>query len=862
MAINLLKNSEFYNIEYPVGLPHKELSRQELFSLASISGGSFSVDSLSYFGFQANLKTPFYCKDFTLLHEEAPVVGYAFIRRDSYHEWKSVPVEVNTGKVYVNFNLTKPDHAQLVYQFKFILANVHTSAIDIYGAELLSVDYPIGFDYSEFSLVATSRANLPISVRNNCIQKTSQDIRVLPIFSDDYQQDSVYMLTESGKEDSEKYNIQRGFRFPEDAGWERGRISEWYDDSQGEIVSTMMESDRGLVVSGTAPSGVWTSPVIYLPDEDMISMYVYTENMGDSGYLGDDYRKISQLVEVRGSDVSPEPNFLINSWTQRLLTIDNQRFDYQKSIALPARRLSYISAQTIPDSKDAFWTANREICPHGIKESRPYILGRSKRMYVRGDGEVLASSPEKDDGEGWEFAHRGYQEGIPFREFGDINSYWNAGQVISLMGNFSTTYCESSFASDTKWFHQVVASESDSSDWEEGKFIGGKLIGVYPLVYHFAYDRGSMFGLGLRNEEVSFTTLGSITMAVDSHPNEWINIVGILYPWAGTERYMCLYYTHTRNYWPYESKLLGIYGVGETPCEEGWAVCKCKLTGGFWLHVGYMHRFITKYSLDGDEVATNRVNYGFSSLVQTTDPKGLWAIRNDAIYWYSENNNGELTEEFSITYSGFKFLQAGEVDENNNLWLVDRDTSIVYRINFGSRSIDYEKTIPYTVAVWPHPRDGTAYLYSSFNAGTFSTAVKKIEVDDPYGYVSTVMALPELPISDYSGVQFMGRSVKSYMRPSINDPIWGTNDDITLDWQVYPNASLTLPKGRYKQVRVTLNRSDLSSEPVLSKIRIPKSMVLSQLPYGEEREIYINPHLRYNKQHGYFNTNLVVWWPH
>ena len=291
-------------------------------------------------------------------------------------------------------------------------------------------------------------------------------------------------------------------------------------------------------------------------------------------------------------------------------------------------------------------------------------------------------------------------------------------------------------------------------------------------------------------------------------------------------------------------------------------MCKCKETGGFWSHVGYLTRIINKYDWEGDLVYSSRCNYHFNSICETTEPAGLWCVRNDAVYWYSESEAG-LTEEFSVTSPSFKYLQMGGVDNYNNLWVVDRDSSTVYRIKFSSRSIDYEMEIPYTVAVWPHPRDGSAYLYSSFNAATFSTAINRIESDDPYGYIEPIAALPELPISDYSGVQFMGRALESYLKPSVNDPVWGTADDVSLEWQTYPNASLALPGGKYKQFRITLARGDVNTtSPKLTKIRIPKSLVLNQVPYGESSEIYINPHLRYNKKYGHFDSELIVWWPH
>lgn len=859
MSINILKKSAIESSEDSVGLPCKNLSRDELRKIAGLSNGSISIPSLTYISFTVNLITPFYCRSFSAETSTGTSIAYAYLQRDQYARLDPVPIDKANGTFSLNFNQILPDHAQLIYKFKFTLINLDASSMELYSTALWTVNYPIDFDYTSFSLVASSQGNFPIKIYNKSVQRLPQDIRILPMFSNDYEADAVYTVTSGGKNDPDKYSIHKGYRIPEDAPWTSGRISE-----QSAGVPSLRLDGRSLTLSGTVTSGTWTSPVLYLADPDMISMYVYADGVDDDAYINKDFQTVDSLVEVRGGDSSPLPNFLISNWTQRLYTYTGR----QSSLSLPSRRPGYLDYQSVPSPTASFWAPYpkvQECGPPGQNVGfRPFIVGRSKRMYVKGDGTVLAQAPIENDSETfWEYGHRGTNIGIPYREFGDINSFWNVGHLTSLLGqwapNKSNYTCGLPYMSaPSLWHRMTFASESDSSDWAKGRDVSGKLKLVYPYYWHY-----EEYNFGISNEPIYCEPLGSFTMAVDSHPNEWVSLSSIMYPWGSSNKFMSIYYTHLRNFWVSETKLIGSYGIGQVPADEGWAVCKAQSDNGFWLHVGYNVRIIDRYDMNGDKVASTRVNYGFNALRETTDPLGLWALRNDRIYWYRSDSEGNLTEEFSIYNSTFKYLQMGDVDASNNLWIIDRDTSTIFRVNFSSRSIDYQKEIAFVVGIWPHPRDGTAYVYKSFDASTFSTAIGQIDVSDPYGYVETLTVLPEIPLSDSSGVQFQGRVLQSYLNPSINDPVWGTDDDLTLDWQTYPNASLNLPAGKYKQFRITLNRTSPAGDaPVLRKIRVPKSLVLKQIPYDSYGNVYINPHLRYSKKYGKFNTELVVWWPH
>ena len=850
MSINILTLSEIYSTADDVGLPNQYLQRSDLEIIAGFTIGSVAIPSLYYGSFLVELHTPFYCKDFELAVSSGLSICYVQFKSKATAGWVDAIVTKSNSIFRVDFNSTLPDHAQLIYQFKCTYINLTQDVSYIYGAQLLTVDYPIGFDYAEFSIAASSQANAPITITNNSVQGAVRDIRVLPIYSGNYAQDAVYMLTASGRDDTDRYHLQRGYRFPEDSGWGMGRLSP----------SGINYDANGLTLTGTALSGTWTSPVVYIPDTDYISLYLYGDRLSDTAYIGSNYQSIETLVETRASTTCPEPNFLISSWTQRLYTNPGQ----YETLSLPARRPSFIGYQGPSGPTAAYWMPNMSgRCGNfSVVSPCPFILGRSKRMYIKGDGTVLAEAPTGNDlSAQWEYGHRGYTQGIPYKEYGDINSFWNAGHFISLLGRWSPEtggVCAVGRSSaEANWYRMTFASETDNSNWAEGRAAGDKLVQTLPYAGHF-----NTYSFGVAQESLWSEPLGSYTMAVNQSPNEWISVACVLYPWGSDTMYMSLYYTHIRNFWAIQSIYLGSYSVGDAPCDEGWAVCASQ-DGGFWVHVGYMDEIITKYDINANVINTTSVYYDFKDIVETTDPLGLWAIRIDSVYWYQQNNDGSLTETFSIQNDMFSYLQSGGIDNLNNLWLIDRDTSIVYRINFASRGIDYSRAIPYTVALWPHPRDGTAYLYTSFNPDTFSTSVSHIDVNDPYGYMETIAVLPEFPLSEYSGAYIKGKVTQSYMAPAIDDPVWGVNDGMTLGWQEYPNTSLTLPGGDYKQFRITLQRTSPSiPSPVVQKVRIPKSLVLQGVPYLGSSQVYINPHLRYNNSYGHFMADLMVWWPH
>jgi hypothetical protein len=506
---------------------------------------------------------------------------------------------------------------------------------------------------------------------------------------------------------------------------------------------------------------------------------------------------------------------------------------------------------------DPFWVLPRQTECHEMEilpAPLPHVVGRSKRLYVKGDGEILSVAPSSTNSNvGWEYATRSVTIGFPYRELGDINDYWNVGQYINLLAKRETARCidESSAAS---WHNMTFYSSVSTGMWEKGRSLTDYVSELAPHGLHFQ----DFADIGYEGVHMFWESLGSYTLAVPNQFNEWVVIFAELYPChVEYTRYISVYYLRIRNYWVAEKKFLGAYSVGYSPAEEGWAVCKS--SEGFWLHIGYLDRVIGKYNFDGELMYFSQVDFSFNSIYETKTQAGLWAIRNDQIYWY-EDTGSELIEQFTITNSKFIFLQTGGTDAEDNLWLLDRDSSTVYRVNFASRIIDYDSSFSFVAGVWPHPHDRSVFLYTSFNADTFSTSIDRVWLDDPYGYRDLVCHLPEVPLSDLTGVQFMGKVGSSYITPSQEDPNWG-NHSHGIEWQTMSNASLGLSDGKYKQFKFNLNRiSEDNGSVRLNKIRIPKPLILSNVPYGFGREVHINSHLRYLAETVNENLDLVAWW--
>jgi hypothetical protein len=854
MSVNMLKHASLSNVSSYTGLPRRTLTRGEMKSLIGITTSSgILVPSLTYIGLEVTLHRSFFCKDSTFTIANGS--DYHFqtscnIIRQQNESWLDVPVTFSGGVFRVDFNNVLPDMAQLIYKLQFTYVNLSITNSVLHSWDLLSVDYPMDYNYAEFSIAASSYNNAPISVSQQSIQGTNQDIRVMPIYSGDYTLDRTFVITASGKEDPDKYHIDRGMNIPDSVPWTSG------------VFDNTMVSGRYLTLSGTATSGSWWSPAIYVSDPNFVSLYLYAENESENSGLERDWLSVNQVLDVRASDETPLPNFLINQWTYRLYTMPDAYGYLSLDRPTPEKRQVTSTTQEGYAPTDAYWQQDMELCyePGKIEFPIPYIYGRSDRIYMKGDGTIIAeTAPDRH-----QIAARDCKTGISYKIFGSINKYWNAATFIGTMGDgYGIPHTDGL----TLYNRLTLATPLDDSLWNSGKDVGSTFLSqLYPFKLFGCFSE-----LGVAPPPPYFDYIGSTTIPKPKHPNEWIVITAIMTPLdVGAEKYMQIYLLNVRNGWTYENKLLGIYGISQAPVDEGYAICPCSSAsddeGGFWMHVGYSSNTIGKYTGDGFLINEYQVLRGYNALKESPEPGCLWAIRNDGVFYYKENTSTSdptLDVQFKVELDAFQYLQSGDVDDAGNLWVVDRDTATVYRINLSSRSVDYTNHIPYAMGVWPHPTDGSAFVYVGFHPDSFTTVIKKVWVGDPYQTEEVVTEVPTMPLSDWSGVQFTGKLSGNYISPGVNDPIFGTNDKVTLAWQPYVNTSLTIPPGKYKQFKLTFQRNSLGIDsPRVGKIRIPLPLILNNVPFKGSANFYVNPHLRYDIKTGDFSMNLLTWWEH
>lgn len=849
MSINLLKQSRISNFDDTFTYSTRRvLSADELLSIKTESL-SLMLPSLNYLGLEINLNATFLIASFSLVTTSDLFMLKGWYRILPNKEWKFIQGQCVGGLAKLNFTDALPAFAENVIDLRIVGQSLSPSSITLSNFRLDSVDYPVDFNKQSFSVEVGTALNSPLRIYNRSMDGLSKNIKVYPPFSGNYELDSSLIITKSGS--SSEYHLTRGINIPEQVPWAAG-FSSTVPTISGDRYQLALEySGRNLTLISGCISGTWISPVIYTPDEDYLTLYWYTDGENDNTYIG--LGEGRGEIEYRTSDVSPLPNFLITNWTPKLYS--NTLYG-SLAIDRPSRRVSSVTALPTLNANDPFWELPRQTeCHemHIVPSMVPHVLGKSRRLYVKGDGELIAGAPNQIDlKQGWEYATRAVTIGLPYREFGDINDYWCAGQYISLLGRRQTARCVKNTPA-ASWHNMTFSSLYDSSYWEKGRNLAIYMKGVYPHGLHFQ----DFVDIGYEGIQMYWVSLGSYTLAIPNQYNEWVVIFAELYPChLEFDRYMCLYYLRVRNFWIIESKFLGAFSVGASPADEGWAVCKD--VDGFWVHVGYLDRVIGKFTWDGDMLYLNQVDYAFNGICATVTQAGVWAVRNDQIYWYRDTGS-ELVETFTIINEEFKYLQIGGVDAQDNLWLLDRDSATVYRINFSNRVIDYDSSFAFVAAIWPHPHDRSVFLYTSYNSDSYSTSVDRVWLDDPYGYRETVCYLPEVPISDLTGVQFMGKVGSTYITPSPNDINWG-NHSGGIQWQKLTNASLGLAEGMYKQFRFNLNRlSESDTSMQLSKIRIPLPLTLEDVPYGFGKDITFRSHLRYLTKVINENFDIIAW---
>jgi hypothetical protein len=296
----------------------------------------------------------------------------------------------------------------------------------------------------------------------------------------------------------------------------------------------------------------------------------------------------------------------------------------------------------------------------------------------------------------------------------------------------------------------------------------------------------------------------------------------------------------------------------------------------YWLHYAcdYSIQYFKTLLVNGPTVEKefDSIERKFNFMVEAgegTPTRGFWGITQTAIYWYSYNG-AVLTEEFGITADGrgdFKRIHHGCVDYMNNLWFVDLATERVVRVNYRTRSVDYSRVVPGVSSVTCDPYDNSAYLYV-LRAPEFPAqdCIKLVHVGD-YDYLEpeVVCSVPNISVLESFNINLVGRSTSpmGYYDVLPEDPLWGEGPG-SIPWINYSAASPTLPKGIYKQLKLTLRRSDLgAASPEIEYLRIPAPAIINKIPWKGYKDIFVDTIPRsqnYDLTAGTHTLDLLVWW--
>jgi hypothetical protein len=274
------------------------------------------------------------------------------------------------------------------------------------------------------------------------------------------------------------------------------------------------------------------------------------------------------------------------------------------------------------------------------------------------------------------------------------------------------------------------------------------------------------------------------------------------------------------------------------------------------------------YSLDSD--------YNFKKLVEIPNNEfsGFWAFTASGIYLYEEDytfGTAVLNQRCELNYSSinttsFSELHCGSCDSLGNLWAVDIQQDRLVRVNINrvlkgiEQPIDYDNTVDGILGVVPHPTDSTAYvLISDSQDNPGLDVLRMVSAGQSVGALGKLLCeIPGFCSAPYKyGVHFTGRVYSGVHPVSSGDTMWGTG---TGEWKPYLLGQ-PLPRGRYKQLKITFSRSSTSvTSPHLQHIRIPDPLQLEPIDRLQKLPIAIKTTLDKTKTTGDYSAELRIWW--
>jgi hypothetical protein len=675
-----------------------------------------------------------------------------------------------------------------------------------------------------------------ISIFNNNRSGTMANARVLPRFSGNYHLDRTIRISE----DTINWGtIEDGVRFPEDYPWEMGKM-----------VDTRVSEDQ-VFLSDTEVSGTWRSPVIEVLDPSSTAAYVYVKNIQyDQAYINEDYVSINNIMKVRSSYEKPMQLFMATAvnteneagtqapWKAVLFRSDGNpvhtiRYSPGPTVHVyNGINVGALDAMSQPRPPRRYWS-----------NSQPYL---------------------------WQF-------------YGALDARGFAGLTLGLQWKVIYGDVESVEYDDYK-FYQAFPESGGSYDASWGDNESSIHIFESNWVYLPIFNR----------------TLREVTRVQGDTPKHSWQMVDVVYrPTPFYELYQEHYFSdkvfHARNLY----KFKGTATTPEHDCEfdylysfEGTmsdlendgircAACCDNIVPEDWGDYYWMH-YACDYStmyyktllVNGTSVEKefSNIERRFNFMVEAGEgapTRGFWGITQDAVYWYSYNGT-ILTEEFGVTadnQSSFKRIHHGCTDYMNNLWFVDLATERVIRVNYRTQAVDYSRVVPGVSSVTCDPYDNSAYLYV-LRSPEFPTqdCIKLVHVGD-YDYLEpeTVCSVPNVSMLDSFNINLIGRSTSpmGYYDVLPEDPLWGEGAG-SIPWVNYSAASPTLPKGIYKQFKLTLRRSDLeAASPEIEYLRIPVPAIINKIPWKGYKDIFVDTIPRsenYDLTAGTHTLDLLVWW--
>jgi len=377
----------------------------------------------------------------------------------------------------------------------------------------------------------------------------------------------------------------------------------------------------------------------------------------------------------------------------------------------------------------------------------------------------------------------------------------------------------------------------------------------WELGYDLGYDMHSVYG--------PFWWPYTKMIPIPGTYNSWYRVLVLpYYDWGQHYSYYIeLLNEYTRNTYIQ----INNYGSIDSFWLTNFGSCLASDINGVWV---YYHGTVKKYSMALAEVGSFTIleQEHISIVDSANNVPGFWGISNNKICFYEHSiSESTLTRTINITSNtpAFNSLGGGAVDKNNNLWLVDRTLSMLYRVNYELGVIDFSMNIPSVVSVVPYPSGDKVYVYC-YDDPDYSGGDTIRLIDRVTGHNTFQCLVPGWDPDNSVRAKMIGvvtePSNTGYMYPAVNDPIWGNNGALT--WQDYPNANLGLPRGLYKQFRITLQRDATSTtSPYLEYVKIPIPLVLRSIPWKGYKNVYIDTDLTTGANPGNYNLDLLVWWP-